>query len=340
MVLREIRIHRQRLRRRQRHKQLVLDPRRQVPLVLDPLQPIGLQPRVLPLQRRNRPPQRRRHPALRYVQPRLFGPRFLLRRQPAARRIAPVCVLLAPPRLRRRLPVTGCCRIALVLRLDRRRLRTLVDPRRPPQVRSRFLGCRSRRRFSAASFRRRSTLVARIRFSRAVRRLCGPRPFRLVHGPHALQTRLRPAPHTAPPRRRTPALRSRCSAGRSGRASPRPAGLCLNCGLGSALLGRRALPAPRRRRPLRRVRDRRGTPVRLRRRNLRAACTAGYHRRQRHRQNCGPAHQGVCGQSRAIPVYFDSLSPPSAFMDAVLSDNSSRAPYPRATRREQGPLGP
>src|ERR1700683_1091660 len=58
--------------------------------------------------------------------------------------------------------------------------------------------------------------------------------------------------------------------------------------------------------------------VRLRRRSLSAG---GYNYHQRGHYECGAAHAGECGQSRASPVYVDPLRPPSAFADSDSSDN-------------------
>lgn len=87
---------------------------------------------------------------------------------------------------------------------------------------------------------------------------------------------------------------------------------------------RGARSAVRGRRLMRGMRIRRGRvfPVRLtRRRALRrisAHCRQG---RKRKNEDCRPAHEGECGQSRASPVYVDPHSPPSTLADADLSDN-------------------
>jgi hypothetical protein len=65
------------------------------------------------------------------------------------------------------------------------------------------------------------------------------------------------------------------------------------------------------------------SPVCLRR-NLSTACASRRERRQRNHDDCGPAHEGECGQSRASPVYVDLLPSPSIFADADLSDNWTR----------------
>jgi hypothetical protein len=49
-----------------------------------------------------------------------------------------------------------------------------------------------------------------------------------------------------------------------------------------------------------------------------AACSEGHEREDK---NCRPAHEGECGQSRALSVYVNSHGRQSAFQDADSSDN-------------------
>jgi hypothetical protein len=67
---------------------------------------------------------------------------------------------------------------------------------------------------------------------------------------------------------------------------------------------------------------RRRSPLRLGRLRCLGAFDAGHCKHsQRDRRECGAAHKGECGQSRASPVYVDPQSPPSVFADSGLSDN-------------------
>ncbi len=77
-------------------------------------------------------------------------------------------------------------------------------------------------------------------------------------------------------------------------------------------------------RRMRRVRRRhRSSPVRLRR-NLASVRASRCESGQRNQHDCGAAHGGECGQSRASPVYVDPHPSPSAFADSDLSDNWTR----------------
>ena len=55
-------------------------------------------------------------------------------------------------------------------------------------------------------------------------------------------------------------------------------------------------------------------------RSISAACNQG---RKSNNEDCRPAHEGECGQSRASPVYVDTHTPQSALADADWSDNKT-----------------
>ncbi len=115
VIFRQIGIHRERVRCRQRNQQLVGDARRQVVFVLDPFQPLRIQARVLPLQRRERslaaaPASR---PAERAAK--------LLQSLSSASRAAQVAV----PRVDSRRSLTAACSLRF---LDRRASLNRVPP--------------------------------------------------------------------------------------------------------------------------------------------------------------------------------------------------------------------
>ena len=65
------------------------------------------------------------------------------------------------------------------------------------------------------------------------------------------------------------------------------------------------------------------TPLRLRRLGCLGVLGASRCKQgQRNRHECGPVHEGECGQSRASPVYVYSQPYLSAYADSCPSDNS------------------
>jgi hypothetical protein len=88
---------------------------------------------------------------------------------------------------------------------------------------------------------------------------------------------------------------------------------------------RRAIVTVRTGRTMRRLRRmrcrRRRLPVRLGRLSLSTARARHRESGQRKKKDCGPAHGGECGQSRATPVYVAPPRRPSAFADTDSSDN-------------------
>ena len=111
--------------------------------------------------------------------------------------------------------------------------------------------------------------------------------------------------------RLAPSLGSTCGA---------PGGLCRSVGRGRFLVrmgcGLGGVPMER------------GVASRLRARSLAVGVCRGHRdavrqngqRRQRNRNDCGPAHEGWCGQSRASSVYAGPDGVPSTYPDANLSD--------------------